>query len=207
MNLVHAQPSVSCAAVSHDAVVARHSERHPAREAVSVNDCNGWDYREHAVSNEGHGSTLLNALTRKCHEPEQHGVEHDYASKISISGGAAQSEVCQYARGKKFVRKVGSLVAFAKSRPGRTHEVASVRAIHDSNHLTRRLTVAEELVLISISHNKERTMTLPLLFRRHTSAPVLAPVSLDRVERGPHSLREERFREATVRAIVHLEHP
>ena len=156
MNLVHAQPSVSCAAVSHDAVVARHSERHPAREAVSVNDCNGWDYREHAVSNEGHGSTLLNALTRKCHEPEQHGVEHDYASKISISGGAAQSEVCQYARGKKFVRKVGSLVAFAKSRPGRTREVASVRAIHDSNHLTRRLTIAEELVLAPVADENQR---------------------------------------------------
>lgn len=37
VDLVHAHPRVPFAAVSHDTVVARHSEHHPACEAVAIN--------------------------------------------------------------------------------------------------------------------------------------------------------------------------
>lgn len=68
-------------------------------------------------------------------------------------------------------------------------------------------TIAEELVLLPVPHDDKRTLAQAFVLLRLSGAPVFAPVLLDDVERGLECLQDEHVRQASIRAIVHLQHP
>lgn len=68
-------------------------------------------------------------------------------------------------------------------------------------------TVAEELVLLPIPHQDDRTLAQAFILLRLTCTPVIPPVLLHYVQRGLQGLREEVVGQAIISTIVQLNHP
>ena len=68
-------------------------------------------------------------------------------------------------------------------------------------------TIAEELVLSTLSDDDKSASSAVLVLRCPSCAPVLPPVPLDGIQCWHHGMSDELFSDATVVAIVHLKEP